>query len=38
MWEVMNACVVMHKMIIESSEHANPVAKDMTFENQGPLA
>jgi hypothetical protein len=34
---MMNACVIMHNMMIES-EHGDPDATDMTLESQGPLA
>ena len=37
MHDVMNACVIMHNMIIEN-ELDNPVVDDQPFEGQEPLA
>jgi hypothetical protein len=37
MWEVMNACVCMHNMIIESG-HIDPPNENHLYDFQGPLA
>ena len=37
MWEIMNACVIMHNMIIETERNLNMVF-DHVFEYKGPLA
>jgi hypothetical protein len=37
MWETMNACVIMHNMIIKS-EREHPVYDPEPYHRQGPLA
>jgi hypothetical protein len=37
MWEIMNAYVIMHNMIIESNRE-HPVLDTKTYHQQGPLA
>jgi hypothetical protein len=37
MREVMDACVIMHNMIIKS-KHGVPMVDDQPYEHQGPLA
>jgi hypothetical protein len=37
MWETMNACVIMHNMIIEG-EREHPVYDPEPYHRQGPLA
>ena len=37
MWEVMNACICLHNMIIEN-ERDDPVDENETYFRQGPLA